>query len=333
MIMQSLRLLTCDTGVKFGRIFMLVLTVLMTIAGVMGLHALDSYAADELLDGSILFFVRDSETTYGIGGATIEVYEDSQLITTLIADDSGHVRFDARKRGRYDFKTKAEGYREAYSKNLKLDPAGKEIGGEVMLTPLAPPKELDAAAIEALQNYAEKKNEIVFMGYVVDAKRGKPIEEVSVQVLTAKKHGVTDTKGFFSIRFPSSPQPADPAIIPPLESLLFEKSGYTSYEYQNLPTHSGVRIFRITLEHGSGKKINKKHIRQLPQSESQLQSLPADDSKSLGAQDTFSSKSVMLSRQSQNPVDPPDDSRQYGRCVRRHFHLMAVKFKIGGKHV
>ncbi|MBI5103051.1 MAG: hypothetical protein HZB33_14645, partial [Nitrospirae bacterium] len=267
--------------------------------------------------GSILFFIRDSETTYGIGGATIEAYADSKLITTLTADDSGHVRFDAPKKGSYDFKTKADGYQGAFDRKFALEPTGKEFEVQVMLTPLVPPKEIEDGAIDALGKGARKNNEAIFMGYVVDGESGKPIEGVRVQVLNAKAQGITDERGFFSIRVAASPQPSDMEVIPPLETLLLEKSGYVSYEYQNLPTHSGVGIYTITLEHGTGKKIHKRHIRQLRGSDAQQNGQQQTQQSGVAAAEADATlyRTAATLGQVSSPVDPPDRIRVGLNCA------------------
>lgn len=220
--------------------------------------------------GSILFFIRNSQTHYGIGNATIKVYKKDKLITTIDSDDSGYARFEDSKEGRYEFKISAGGFRSVETHYALA--IGTEFNVELLMTPIVTSKELEDAYLNALDKDAKEKSEVAIVGFITDNKTGRPIEGVRVFAVSANVEITSDERGFYTIRFHAPPPSTDSSSLPPLETVTFEKKGYVTYEYQNYFVLPGVGGFNVTLEHGSGKKINKNPNRR-------LQPIPYPDSK------------------------------------------------------
>ncbi|HXX57454.1 MAG TPA: hypothetical protein VEI96_05595 [Thermodesulfovibrionales bacterium] len=249
-----------------------------------------AYCNNPPLVGSILFFIRDSETRYGIPNATIEVYENDKLITTLSADDTGHSRFDAKKKGTYVTKVKAEGYRLLEGSN-SLEVGGRALELDVMLPPLTLPKELKGGTIEEFEKDAKERGDIIFYGFIVDRKTGKPMEGVQIQAVGSNIKGISNDRGFFLIRYPAPPQPADPDALSPLETYTFEKTGYKTEEFQNEFARPGAHGLYVDMELGSGKNIHKNPHRS-------LQPVPypdtkTDKSKEQSSQEIFFSEAIV----------------------------------------
>ncbi|MBI5103048.1 MAG: hypothetical protein HZB33_14630 [Nitrospirae bacterium] len=121
--------------------------------------------------GSILFFIGDSATYYGLPNAIIEIYEGDKLITTITADESGHARFDAKMNGTYITKVKAEGYR-ALEGNNRLEAGGREFELDVILDPL---KESEYTPNRQLEEDARSKGDVIFRAFIIDRKSGNQL--------------------------------------------------------------------------------------------------------------------------------------------------------------
>lgn len=120
---------------------------------------------------------------------------------------------------------------------------------EFHLDPVAPPREIAPEYVMTLW----RKDETVFVGYVVDEGSGRPLAGVRVRAEPAGAETSTDERGYFQIYVPVQTL-AEAQSTP--ASLRFAKPGYTAEVRRYLELWSeGDWTYRIRLERGGGTKV------------------------------------------------------------------------------
>lgn len=172
--------------------------------------------AQEATFGSLFFWVRDSQTGYGIH-ARGEFRRQDQPGAILTTDDSGRLTFSSAP-GIYEVRVEAQGYRPLRS-YFGIEP-GKGFEVEVLLDPLQPAPELRPEQLESL---LAGGTVAVFHGYIVHKQTAKPIGGVRVEARTAGVVGWSDARGYFSIQIPTSFRPNTETPPPDRNSSIRER--------------------------------------------------------------------------------------------------------------
>lgn len=120
---------------------------------------------------------------------------------------------------------------------------------EFHLDPVTPLREISPDHVSTLW----RKDETVFVGYVVDEESGRPLSGVRVGAEPARAETTTDERGYFQIYVPVQSR-AEAQISP--ARLTFARPGYTAEERRYLELWSeGDWVYRIRLERGGGTKV------------------------------------------------------------------------------
>ena len=127
-----------------------------------------------------------------------------------------------------------------------------EVSLTVAVTPLA--------TEDDLHYWEHTSDPAQFRSYIEDLDNGDPLSNVTVKSVRSGVSTTTDSNGLFTLDIPAQYWKG---VSPPgaMDTLLFSKSGYRSYEIRDVILHPGVAWLDIYLEKGSGKVVRKNNGR------------------------------------------------------------------------
>jgi hypothetical protein len=198
--------------------------------------------------GKIEFQVVDNYAGIGVS-ANVRVVKNGVEIRSLKTNLYGYLAFEERE-GQYSFIFEAPNYRTLKTHFLIED--GKTLKVEIRLD----------RANEPNTKMKREEGLILIEGYVVDYEKRQPIEGVRVRSLRFGLSQITDSSGHFSLKLPVV---EEKGVIPPQDTLIFEKSGFRSLELRNVILTPDVHLIKVKLKRGEGVDFEeKKHGLLLP---------------------------------------------------------------------
>jgi hypothetical protein len=208
-----------------------------------GTNAADAKAAAQgpLASGTMTFWVRDSRCHYSLQAVIKGEGPESFSVTT---DAKGRGKIDL-PAGEYRLEISASGHTSLRTHYL-VEP-GKTTKAGAFLDWLTVPEEESTEALNPLL----RPGYTLLHEYIVDAETGEPLSGVKVRLVNAGVETQTDSKGHFTLSFPT-PQPEIPGGIP-TDTLIYEKPGYKTIVVRNFgidPEEEGGNA--VDLQKGKG---------------------------------------------------------------------------------
>jgi hypothetical protein len=190
--------------------------------------------------GAFSFFVRDSETGYGVN-ASIELKHDGKT-KKINTDNGGHCILNE-PIGYYDLLINSGGYSELKTYFTLMEK--ETINVEILLDKK-----------NKLPVLYEKLNYAIIQGFVIDYKTGKAMKDVVVSMDDNHKT-ITNEKGYFSFISNEYSNMNTVEEKPIRKSVTFSKDGYGTYVIENLFIAPTVITVKADMKEGSGYESKK----------------------------------------------------------------------------